>query len=341
MSYRTLSILVRDSLALASGGLSNMARGAGALGGSRARPPENAPRVDPSAFWHGIPRSPGSAPEALACLERVSERLRAAGDPRAAFTDVYAIITRRVCAAVRGEAPPRFRAPRFMSRLAGRFCALYLAALRRSIAGAPEPISAWALAHRRTHSRRTPPMLHAVLGLNAHINYDLALGLSVNLSTLGTHDAAAMAQYRHDHDAVNDILEAAMPESLEVLSVRHGCPVSTHLLALPGAREAGCHAALLTLRVWRARVWEDMLALRAAAPADRRRLEARMNLRAALFGHLLSPPLPGAALARSALGPAPPAGEHARIERHRGTCREERVARLRWPLRGRRGPRDA
>lgn len=293
MSYRSLSVLVRDTLGLAGAELTGLHGGGGApcIGGERGG--DDASGVIDQAFWRGIPRSPTSAFEALTCLDLAGERLRAAGDPRAAFTDVYAAITRRVCQALRGEAPPRFEEPRFISRLAGRFCSLYLAALGRSLAGAPEPIAAWGVAHRLGRSRRSPPVQHALLGLNAHINYDLAVGLSVNISTLGARGAAAMARYRHDHDAVNDILEAAMPESLELLSVRHGCPVSTGLLAAPRkVREAAFRAALLALRVWRARVWDDQEALRAAAPAEQRRILLRMNMRAGLFAHLLAVRVP-------------------------------------------------
>lgn len=294
MPYRSLSILVRDTLGLDGAELTGLHGGAGALCGEGERGGDDAPGVIDPPFWRGLPRSPTSAFEALASLEIAGERLRAAGDPRAAFTDVYAVITRRVCDALRGEAPPCFEEPRFISRLAGRFCALYLAALGRSLAGAPEPITAWGVAHRRGRSPRTPPVQHAVLGLNAHINYDLAIGLAVNISTLGARGAATMARYRHDHDAVNDILEAAMPESLELLSVRHGCPVSTRLLAAPRkAREAAFRSALLALRVWRSRVWDDQGALRAAGPAEQRRILLRMNVRAGLFARLLAVRVPG------------------------------------------------
>lgn len=242
-----------------------------------------------------VPLSPASAGEAFDCLSLVSSRLRAAGDPRAAFADVYAIITRRVRDAVNDTAAPLFQEPQFISRLAGRFCALYLAALRRSLAGEREPIDAWAVADRRKRSHRTLPVQHALLGLNAHINYDLALGLLANLSALGeTAGSAKMARYRHDHDEVNRILEAAMPEVLALLSTRYGCPIARLVLAAEaGARRAACQATLLTLRVWRARVWDDLLVM-LGSPEIRglARVEARMNLRAGLFARLLGMPLP-------------------------------------------------
>ena len=242
----------------------------------------------------GVSMSPASAAEALECLTLVGARLRAAGDPRAAFADVYAVITRRVRDALLETEAPLFDDPGFISRLAGRFCELYLAALRRSLAGEREPIAAWAEAERRGRSRRTLPVQHALLGLNAHINYDLAVGLLANVTALGARDAATLARYRHDHDAVNRILEAAIPEVLGLLAERYGCPAARLALAAPAALlGAASRATLFTLRAWRSRVWDDLLAmLGAAGGAGVARVEARMDRRAGLFARLLGLPLP-------------------------------------------------
>lgn len=255
----------------------------------------DAPRRDLSELLRDVPLSPASAGEAYECLSLVSARLRAAGDPSAAFTDVYAVITRRVRDAVNDPTAGFFEEPLFISRLAGRFCSLYLAALRRSLAGEPEPIAAWAVADRKSGSRWTLPVQHALLGLNAHINYDLALGLFANVSALGgERDPARMARYRHDHDAVNRILEAAIPEVLELLSTRYGCPVSTLVLAArEGTRRAACRATMRTLAVWRARVWDDLVTMLAARETRGfARIEARMNLRAGVLARLLGVELP-------------------------------------------------
>ena len=260
--------------------------------------PDPAARDTGTDILRGVSLSPASADEAFDCLTLVGERLRRAGDPRAAFTDVYAVITRRVRDAVNDGGAPLFEEPQFISRLAGRFCELYLAALRRSLAGEPEPITAWAVADLRRRSRGTLPLQHALLGLNAHINCDLALGLLANVSALGdAGDAARMARYHHDHDAVNRILEAAMPEVLELLAARHGCPASRLVRAArEGLRRAACRVTLFTLQVWRARVWDDLVAMlgavEAGGAAGVARIAARMNLRAGLFARLLGLPLP-------------------------------------------------
>ncbi len=259
-------------------------------------------RVD---VLEGIPMVPTSVGQAFECLTAVSSRLRSQGDPRAAFTDVYAIITRRVRDAIEGPASQcPFVEPQFISRLAGRFCTLYLAALRRSLAGAQEPVHAWLIANSEDGSQRTArgdrsralPFQHALLGLNAHINYDLALGLFDNVSALGAAgDDARMARYRHDHDAVNQILEDAIPEVLSLLDRRYGCGAARFVLRADELRRATSSFTMLVLRTWRARVWRDLRGmLSAPEEAAKDRILSWMNMRAGLFASLLRLPLPGA-----------------------------------------------
>lgn len=247
---------------------------------------------------HDIPESPTSARQAFDILTTVSERLRRRGDPRAVFPDIYAVVTRRVRDSIHGPARPLFEEPQFISRLAGRFCELYLAALRRSLEGRAEHIEAWAEADRATRSGEALPIQHAVLGLNAHINFDLALGLFANVlshaaqergADLDRDDEARMRRYRHDHDAVNQILREALPEVIGLLAERYRCPAS-RLLRAAGLLARPVHeAALVVLTLWRTRVWDDLEALLAAPDGrSRSRIEARMNLRAALLSKVFS-----------------------------------------------------
>ncbi|MEZ4310694.1 MAG: DUF5995 family protein, partial [Polyangiaceae bacterium] len=102
-----------------------------------------------------------------------------------------------------------------------------------------------------------------------------------------------MARYRHDHDAVNRILDEAFPEVMELLSERYGCRVARLVVSagrLPSRAARG--VTMRALRAWRARVWlelEELLA--AASDAEAGRVRARMDLRASLFARLFSVPL--------------------------------------------------
>src|SRR5688572_14840692 len=68
----------------------------------------------------GIQLHPKNVEQALESLEQVTERLRARGDSRAVFPDVYGIITRIVAREVRRRTR-FFQEPEWISRLAGRF----------------------------------------------------------------------------------------------------------------------------------------------------------------------------------------------------------------------------
>lgn len=236
----------------------------------------------------GIPRQPASAAEAAAALEMLTARLRRCRDPRAAFSEIYGVITRRVAETVAARSDI-FLEPAWISRLAGRFCERYLQTLAGSVE-ARHDCDAWAVSYRYTGLRATVPIQEAMLGLSAHINYDLALGIFQNIVELGGRDhARQLARYRHDHDAVNDLLRASVSEALERLSRDHGCVLSAFLgrSALPLAR----WLMMQVLARWRARVWSDVLAL-LASPGDGERAARiqRMDRRASRWGRLLSVP---------------------------------------------------
>ena len=257
---------------------------------------------------HGISLAPTSASEAFEILTTVSARLRARGDFRAVFPDVYAVVTRRVRDSLQGKAKRLFVEPSFISRLAGRFCELYLAALRRSLDGEPQRCAAWETADREASSRSLYPAQHALLGLNAHINFDLALGLFANVTALGgAGDEAKMERYRHDHDAVNEILEEALPEVMALLADRYGCKIARLVLRIGEPSRALYWLTLLTLTAWRSRVWGDLGRLLAAPDAvERARIEARMSLRSGTLARVIAlgapfrPHAPAPALARAA-----------------------------------------
>jgi len=236
----------------------------------------------------GVPRRPTSAAEAAAVLEVVTARLQGCGDPRAAFCEVYGVITRLV-AEILVTRPGFFQEPAWISRLAGRFCERYVETLDGSTE-ALHDCDAWAVSHGYAGRRATVPIQEAMLGLSAHINYDLAIGIFQNIVELGGRDdARQLARYRHDHDAVNELLRAAMQEALERLARDHHCVVSALLDGW--ARPVARWLVMQVLVRWRARVWREVLGL-LAAPGEGERAARirRMDRRASRLGRLLAAP---------------------------------------------------
>ena len=233
---------------------------------------------------------PTNADQAHAALDHVAETLLRANDEHAAFPDIYAVITRRVADEVARPDGP-FQEPTWISQLAGRFCTRYLETLRWAIAGSPQDTSAWATAYATDGAAEMPPVQHALLGLSAHINHDLAIGIHATIVARGhARDRAKIARYKHDHDYVNKLLEASIPEAFDRLIQRHHC-ATTRWLDRAGRLTRWCTMELLTR--WRSQVWTEVEALLAARTrAQRARVLRRIAARAARIGRLIRRPIP-------------------------------------------------
>ena len=233
---------------------------------------------------------PTDARQAYAALDQVAETLLRAADARAAFPDIYAVITQRVAVEV-GRPDGPFQEPVWISRLAGRFCARYLETLGWALAGTAQDTSAWASAYDSVDAVGMPPVQHALLGLSAHINFDLAIGIHATIVDHGHADDRAMiARYKHDHDHVNTLLDASIPEAFDRLIKRHHCATT---LWLDRGRRLTRWCTMELLARWRAQVWVEVEALLAARTgAQRARVLRRIGARAARIGALLRRPIP-------------------------------------------------
>lgn len=260
--------------------------------------------VDGNQRWTDrgdIPPHPANVHEARHALDQVSELLLADGDARAAFADVYAIITRRVAEKVDsservlrarradGAEEPFFYEPRWVSRLAGHFCERYMETLRWSLFGGHQDAGAWDATYEAIGHQGTLPLQHVLLGLSAHINSDLAIGIYRTILELGPTDAATLRRYRHDHDAVNDLLRASVPEAFDHLIRRHHCEAS--MIIFQRSYTLAEWAAMLVLTRWRARVWDDAIAmLLARGDRARQAIVRRMERVSRRYARLLSIP---------------------------------------------------
>jgi hypothetical protein len=269
--------------------------------------PENARILPPGVaqFWPVTPEA------ALAALDHAAARLSRTQDARAAFPDVYAVITQKVIERL-SDGSGYFHAPEFISMLVGAFTARYLQTLDWSLRGLPQDCRGWDLAYRLAARNTLPATAHAALGISAHINYDLALGIHQVVIQLGARgDQSRLALFKHDHDAVNALLGASFPESARRLRTTHGCAVA-NMLSDTTIRRLTPYL-LKVLSGWRDDVWTNMLALLSAtSPAQRDAVIARMDDRAAAAGATI------ARLSTASAGPA-------RLLRHRVPDQRARV----------------
>jgi hypothetical protein len=91
------------------------------------------------------------------------------------------------------------------------FADLYLDALEawNATGDAPGP---WAIAFgSASHQPRVPPLRHLLLGMNAHINYDLPQALIAVISDDEFDDADLIARRSTDHAHIDEILASRVP----------------------------------------------------------------------------------------------------------------------------------
>jgi hypothetical protein len=197
-------------------------------------------------------------------MERLLAPLEAAGDPGRFFLATYLRTTRAVAEELeRG----RFRDPGWVERWDVAFADLYLDAVEAAQAGRrpPEP---WAVAFG---ARDLPPLRHVLLGMNAHINYDLAQSLLAVISPEEFQDQALLARRHADHEHIDQVLVArvgAEDTELEALGPRS----RTDRLLAPLNRLA----TRRFLRESRAKVWANTRLLDAARRAGPDAYAARL-----------------------------------------------------------------
>jgi hypothetical protein len=180
-----------------------------------------------------------------------------------------------------------FLEPLWIDRLAGRFSTRYLATLRWSLDGDAQDTAAWHVAYAACGDPGVLPIARVLLGLSAHINYDLAIGIAATLEEVGAaRDPAQQERMHHDHEAVNRLLRASIPEAFDHLVMRHGCPASRAIYAHGYGLAEWVIMEVLT--TWRARVWRDALELlEAGTPAQRRRVLRRLARRSGWYAGVL------------------------------------------------------
>src|SRR4051795_792789 len=231
-----------------------------------------------------------------ALLERMDvlvAQLEAECSPGRYFLSTYTRTTWAVAAALEDG---RFEDPAWVEEWDVVFADLYLDALRAyraDPASAPRP---WRVAFSADPS--LPPIAHLLLGMNAHINYDLPQALIAVIPAGDFDDAHVMDRRRRDHERIDEVL--AQRVAAEDAELKQVGPRRTALdRVMTPLNQA---ASKRFLKEARLKVWHNTLALHEARlqgeDAYRRRLADLEVLSAAKVNDLLRP---GAVLVRLAL----------------------------------------
>ena len=161
-------------------------------------------------------------------MQALLEPLQAADDPRQYFHATYLRTTIAVAEAIRGGG---FIDPEWAERWDVTFASLYLDALEVATSGG-QPTRPWQIAFGAP--RDLPALNHVLLGMNAHINFDLPQAL-VTVITDEEFDAPALvAKREEDHRAIDRVLAARVAAEDDELAQR----IRARIRAQPAAAAA-------------------------------------------------------------------------------------------------------
>jgi hypothetical protein len=127
--------------------------------------------------------------------------LEAAGDPARFFLGTYLRTTEAIGAAL---ADDRFEDPSWVAAWDADFAGFYLDALEGWCAGSGSVAAPWRLAFGADPGLR--PEAHVLLGMNAHINYDLPQSLVRMISPDDFAWPSLLERRRRDHEQIDDVL---------------------------------------------------------------------------------------------------------------------------------------
>ena len=206
-------------------------------------------------------RRPENIEEALDAMREGLDFFHETRDRRAIFLQLYYMMTLEVYRAMHGCGPYKgsrtFLDRDWIYRLSGLFSSLYFASLN-----APKGDRAWHAAHAVARRPGSSVVQNALLGINAHINFDLPRAIAENLDPAELPDYRVMQKRKFDHDQVNDLLVRTVNPVQKVLAKNYEPGIAVVDLALGRFDERAC---AWLLRTYRQQVWWNALAFAAAA----------------------------------------------------------------------------
>ncbi|MEX1286720.1 MAG: DUF5995 family protein [Acidimicrobiia bacterium] len=195
-------------------------------------------------------------------------------DRRTLFATAYATMTTNMLGALGSGT---FVDDDWVERLLHRFADYYFDAVDAYAAapsGCPGP---WCRAFDACGDHDLHPLRTLLLGINAHINYDLVFTLRDVLEPWDALDPSAREARRRDHESVNDVIRATV-DAVQDGVVAPVAPEMGVLDRLLGPVDEWAFSALIA--DWRSDTWVDAVALLEAPPADRAAIEWRVERRA-------------------------------------------------------------
>jgi hypothetical protein len=189
--------------------------------------------------------------EVIDRMQELLAPLQAADDPRQYFHATYLRTTKAVAAEIRRGG---FADADWAERWDVAFANFYLDALTAATSGG-QPTRPWMIAFAAP--RNLPPLNHVLLGMNAHINFDLPQALVAVITDDEFDDAVLVASREADHRAIDRVLAARVSaEDSELIAVSGPGSLLNRML-----RPLNQRGTQRFLREARTKVWANAIAL--------------------------------------------------------------------------------
>lgn len=189
-------------------------------------------------------------------MQKMVQSWEAAGDKRAIFLRCYSLMTHNMLLALEQK---RFKDPVWVEQLLERFADYYFVALENYEQEARKAPAVWQLAHHASQQPHTMTVQHLLVGVNAHINYDLVLCVRDMLRPeWASLTPGRLAERFSDHCLVNEIIAETIDTVQDEVVEKH-TPRLDWVDKLFGAWDEWLISRLITS--WRDEVWEQGVAL--------------------------------------------------------------------------------
>ena len=213
-------------------------------------------------------------------MQRTIARWQAKHDARAVFLSCYCLMTNNVLTAVQSA---EFHDPAWVTELLHYFAGYYFAALEAYEKHDGSTPAVWQVAFASAEADKNKTLQLLLLGVNAHINYDLVLTLVDMLQPEWAALSAAQREQRYeDHCQVNAVIgrtiDAVQDDIIEPLA-----PGMDFVDAALGPFDEWATSHLIGR--WREEVWQNALTWITAADSSaqqalRREIESKTMQRA-------------------------------------------------------------
>lgn len=195
----------------------------------------------------------------MSVLDRMEVKIReweGNNDPRSIFLSCYRMMTGNM---LKGIEEGRFHDRDWVTTLLHRFADYYFDALVCYDCGEEEMPAAWRYAHDVARRKDLHVLQNLLLGINAHINYDLVLTIYDLLAP--EWEQLTEEQRRHrflDHCTVNEIIAETIDRVQDEVVERHD-PAMDWIDRAFGRLDEKLLSLLITH--WRGDVWEQAIEL--------------------------------------------------------------------------------